>query len=69
MDRLSNPLPPIRLKPGERILTPAEAARIRGVSRETLRLMSERGLGPRRFQLSPRRFGYLSSDFIESTGS
>jgi hypothetical protein len=69
MRHLSGPLPPVRLKPGERILTPAEAARIRGVSRETLRLMSERGLGPRRFQLSPRRFGYRSSDFIESTGT
>ena len=48
----SDPLPPIRLKPGDRIITPAEAAKIRGVSRETLRLMSERGLGPRRLQLS-----------------
>jgi predicted DNA-binding transcriptional regulator AlpA len=64
MDRRADPLPPVRLKPGERILTPAEAAKLRGVSRETLRLMSERGQGPRRIQLSPRRFGYLSSDFI-----
>ena len=47
------------------IITPAEAAKIRGVSRETLRLMSERGLGPKRIQLSRRRFGYRASDFLE----
>jgi hypothetical protein len=69
MRRLSGPLPPVRLKPGERIITPAEAAKLRGVSRETLRSMSERGLGPQRIQLSPRRYGYRSTDFIESTGS
>ena len=61
----SEPLPPVRLKPGDRILTPAEAAKLRGVSRETLRLMSERGLGPQRIQLSRRRFGYRASDFLE----
>jgi predicted DNA-binding transcriptional regulator AlpA len=60
-----DPLPPVRLRPGDRILTPAEAAKIRGVSRETLRLMSERGEGPPRIQLSRRRFGYRASDFIE----
>jgi hypothetical protein len=59
------PLPPIRLKPGDYIITPAQAAKIRGISRETLRLMSERGLGPQRLQLSRRRFGYRASDFIE----
>ena len=64
-DRASEPLPPVRLKPGDRIITPAEAAKIRGVSRETLRLMSERGLGPKRIQLSRRRFGYRASDFLE----
>ena len=51
--------------PGDRIITAAEAAKLRGVSRETLRLLSERGLGPKRIQLSRRRFGYLASDFIE----
>jgi hypothetical protein len=59
------PIPPIRLKPGDRILTQAEAAKIRGVSRETLRKMSEDGLGPKRVQLSKKRFGYLASDFLE----
>jgi hypothetical protein len=59
------PLPPVRLKPGDYILTQAEAAKIRGVSRETLRLMSERGEGPQRIQLSKRRFGYRASDFLE----
>jgi predicted DNA-binding transcriptional regulator AlpA len=61
----SNPLPPVKLRPGDRIISQKEAARLRGVSRETLRLMSERGLGPRRIQLSRRRFGYLASDFLE----
>jgi predicted DNA-binding transcriptional regulator AlpA len=58
-------IPPIRLKPGDRILTQAEAAKLRGVSRETLRKMSEDGLGPRRVQLSRKRFGYRASDFLE----
>jgi predicted DNA-binding transcriptional regulator AlpA len=60
-----DPIPPIRLKPGDRILTQAEAAKIRGISRETLRKMSEDGLGPKRVQLSKKRFGYLASDFLE----
>jgi predicted DNA-binding transcriptional regulator AlpA len=60
-----DPIPPIRLKPGDRILTQAEAAKLRGVSRETLRKMSEDGLGPKRVQLSKKRFGYLASDFLE----
>jgi hypothetical protein len=62
---LQQSLPPVRLKPGDRILTQEEAARIRGVTRETLRRMSESGIGPRRVQLSPGRFGYLASDFLE----
>jgi predicted DNA-binding transcriptional regulator AlpA len=60
-----DPIPSIRLKPGDRILTQAEAAKIRGISRETLRKMSEDGLGPKRVQLSKKRFGYLASDFLE----
>jgi predicted DNA-binding transcriptional regulator AlpA len=60
-----DPIPPIRLKPGDRILTQAEAAKIRGISRETLRKMSEDGLGPKRVQLSKKRFGYFASDFLE----
>jgi predicted DNA-binding transcriptional regulator AlpA len=64
--RLSGPLLPVKLKRGDRIITPAEAAKLRGVSRETLRLMSERGEGPQRLQLSRKRFGYRESDFIES---
>jgi hypothetical protein len=62
---LPEPLPPLKLKPGDRILTQEDAARIRGVTRETLRRMSESGIGPRRIQLSPGRFGYLASDFLE----
>jgi predicted DNA-binding transcriptional regulator AlpA len=60
-----NPLPPVRLKPGDRILSQNEAARLRGVTRETLRRMAQAGIGPPRIQLSPRRFGYLASDFLE----
>jgi predicted DNA-binding transcriptional regulator AlpA len=65
MAKRESPLPPIRLKPGDRIITQAEAAKIRGISRETLRLMSERGEGPQRIQLSRKRFGYRASDFLE----
>jgi predicted DNA-binding transcriptional regulator AlpA len=65
MAKRESPLPPVRLKPGDRILTQAEAAKLRGVSRETLRSMAERGEGPRRIQLSRKRFGYLASDFLE----
>jgi len=61
-----DPLPPIRLKPGDRIISQAEAAQLRGISRETLRQMSERGLGPKRVQLSPKRFGYRLSDFQDT---
>ena len=60
-----DPIPPIRLKTGDRILTQTEADKIRGISRETLRKMSEDGLGPKRVQLSKKRFGYLASDFLE----
>jgi predicted DNA-binding transcriptional regulator AlpA len=65
MAKRSDPLPPIKLKPGDRILTQEEAAKIRGVTRETLRKMSEDGTGPRRLQLSEKRFGYRASDFLE----
>jgi predicted DNA-binding transcriptional regulator AlpA len=62
---VAKPLPPVKLRPGDRILSQAEAAKLRGVTRETLRRMSESGIGPRRIQLSPGRFGYLASDFLE----
>ncbi len=64
-ETLQQPLPLVRLKPGDRILTQEEAARLRGVTRETLRRMSDGGIGPRRIQLSPGRFGYRASDFLE----
>ena len=60
----SQPLPPVKLRPGDRILSQEEAARIRGLHRETLRHMSETGVGPRRIQLTPGRFGYLACDFL-----
>ena len=65
MAKQSDPLPPIKLKPGDRILTQAEAAKIRGVSREMLRELAESGLGPKRYQLSRKGWGYLASDFLE----
>jgi hypothetical protein len=61
------PLPPIRLKPGDKIITETEAAELRGVSRITLRDMAEKGIGPERLQLSPKRFGYRLSDFVETS--
>lgn len=61
----SEPLPPVKLKPGDRIISQEEAARLRGVRRQTLRRMSEAGIGPKRIQLSPGRFGYRASDFLE----
>jgi hypothetical protein len=60
-----NPFP--RLKPGDRWLTPAQAEKVAGVSRETLRKNSDLGIGAHRYQLSRRRFAYRASDFLEIT--
>jgi hypothetical protein len=56
-----------RLKPGDRWLTPSEAEKVAGVSRETLKNNSDLGIGPRRYQLSRRRFAYRASDFLQTT--
>ena len=63
----TNPLPPLRLRPGDRIITQQEAAKLRGISRETLRKMALDGSGPERVQLSKKRFGYRASDFLETS--
>jgi hypothetical protein len=42
----------------ERIVSEEEAARLRGVSTDTLRRQAQRDGKPRRIQLSPRRIGY-----------
>jgi hypothetical protein len=44
--------------PLDRIISEAEAAKIRGVSPDTLRRNSERGGQPERLRLSKRRVGY-----------
>jgi hypothetical protein len=53
------------LKPGDRWLSPAEAEKVSGVSRETLKNNSDLGIGAHRYQLSRRRFAYRASDFLE----
>jgi len=58
-----NPLP--RLKQGDYWLSPAEAEKVSGVSRETLKNNSDLGIGAHRYQLSRRRFAYRASDFLE----
>jgi hypothetical protein len=50
----------------DRIVSEKEAARIRGVSEYTLRRQAERGEGPERIRLSPRRIGYRISDLLSS---
>jgi hypothetical protein len=49
----------------ERIVNEKEAARIRGVSVDTLRRQALRSEGPLRRRLSPRRVGYRLGDLIE----
>lgn len=43
--------------PDEFVLSPAQTASICGVSLQTLRRMWQRGEGPRKLQISPRRQG------------
>jgi len=66
MVKRSDPLPPVRLRAGDKIITTQEAAALRGISRETLRKMAEDGRGPQRVQLSERRWGFWLSDFVET---
>jgi predicted DNA-binding transcriptional regulator AlpA len=48
----------------EKIIDEKEAARLRGVSVDTLRRQAARGEGPHRIRLSPRRVGYRLGDII-----
>jgi hypothetical protein len=54
-----------KMKPGDRIISQQEAAELRGVTRQTLARMAVNGIGPERLQLSPGRFSYRLSDFVE----
>jgi predicted DNA-binding transcriptional regulator AlpA len=47
-----------------RIITEKEAAKIRGVSADTLRRNSERGSKPTRVKLSKRRVGYWLDEVL-----
>jgi hypothetical protein len=50
----------------QRIVSEQEAARLRGVSVDTLRRQAVRGEGPKRVRLSPRRIGYRLGDVLEA---
>jgi predicted DNA-binding transcriptional regulator AlpA len=63
---LRNPIRPIPVTPAnDRIVSEREAAQIRGVSEYTLRRQAQRGEGPQRIQLSPRRIGYRYSSLLK----
>lgn len=49
----------------EKVITQAEAARLRGVSIDTLKRNSLRGESPQRIRLSPRRVGYRLRDVLK----
>jgi predicted DNA-binding transcriptional regulator AlpA len=49
----------------ERIVSEAEAAKLRGVSPDTLKRAALRGEGPERLRLSPRRVGYRLREVLE----
>ena len=52
-------------KSTDRIVSEKEPAEIRGVSPDTLRRAAERGEGPERIRLSPRRVGYRLSELLK----
>jgi predicted DNA-binding transcriptional regulator AlpA len=49
-----------------RIISEKEAAKIRGVSEDTLKRNSERGGKPKRVQISKRRVGYWLDEVLAS---
>ena len=51
--------------PLDRIIPENEAAKLRGVSPDTLRRNAERGGKPERLRLSPRRVGYRLREVLE----
>jgi predicted DNA-binding transcriptional regulator AlpA len=48
----------------ERLITETEAASLYGVSRDTLRRRTDRGEGPPKIRMSPRRVGYRLRDVL-----
>jgi hypothetical protein len=52
----------------QQIISEKEAARLRGVSVDTLRRQAARGEGPPRLKLSPGRIGYRIGDLLKSVG-
>ena len=49
----------------DRLISETEAATMYGVSRDTLRRRIERGEGPPKIRVSPRRVGYRLRDVLE----
>lgn len=49
----------------ERIVSEAEAARLRGVSTDTMKRTALRGEGPERLKLSARRVGYRLREVLQ----
>jgi len=49
----------------ERLISEDEAAALYGFSRDTLRRRTDRGEGPPKFRMSPRRVGYRLRDVLE----
>lgn len=65
-NELATAIRPIPVTPAnDRIVSEREAAQIRGVSEYTLRRQAQRGEGPERIQLSPRRIGYRYSSLLK----
>jgi hypothetical protein len=66
MNRNAASSPPTELSALDlrKIVDEREAARLRGISVDTLRRQSARGEGPARIQLSPRRVGYRLGDVL-----
>ena len=49
----------------DRLISETEAASMYGISRDTLRRRFERGEGPPKIRMSPRRVGYRLRDVLD----
>jgi predicted DNA-binding transcriptional regulator AlpA len=49
----------------DRIISETEAAGLNGVSRDTFRRRTDRGEGPPKIRMSPRRIGYRLRDVLD----
>jgi hypothetical protein len=56
----------VKYDPLDRIISENEAAKIRGISPDTLRRNAERGGKPERLRLSLRRVGYRLREVLET---